>query len=198
MVGRKNKIPISIRLRHGLDQNYQPAYIDWQTVFAKVIDTTGRNNYEEYGVEYDFDKVIKLEANDLSRQIDDFTLFCIDVMPYNNYLNYGEYIVKYKFPEKNGIITIGLERKNPISIPKLYYEKDNMIYSYDIDYNTQTKKGYISKGLYIPFDTTTTIWELQKPIDTTQTDNRIQLVSIQETGIDSSLTNFIQLNFEAI
>ena len=102
------KRPIAIRLRNGLNTDYQPVFGDWDVIYGKVVDTTGRNTYQEYGVEYSFDKVIHLEANDTSRKINDFTLFCIDVMPYNNYRNIGDYIIKYKFPEKNGIITIGL------------------------------------------------------------------------------------------
>lgn len=195
MVGRKKKIPISVKMKEGLDLDFQPYYLDWQIVYAKVIDTTGRTNYQEYGVDMNFDKVIHLEANDITRAIDEFTLFCIDVMPYNNYNEYGEYIVKYKFPENNGIIIIGLERRNPISIPKLYYLKNNKVLAFDLDYSAENKTAYMNVGAYIPFDTNSIIWEKQAPEYTTQTNNRIKLIYTEQVGLDESYQPFAKLTF---
>lgn len=191
MTGRMGKRPIAIRLRSGLNTDYQPVFGDWDVIYGKVVDTTGRNTYQEYGVEYSFDKVIHLEANDTSRRINDFTLFCIDVMPYNNYRNIGDYIIKYKFPEKNGIITIGLERLNPISIPKICYTLGEQVLLYDLDYNQDNKTAYVSVDEYIPFAIGDIVTD-----DAYETE--LKLVSKQKTGLDANYTNFYKLTFEVV
>lgn len=197
MVGRKNKTPVCIKVKRGLDINFQPFYLGWEVVYAKPINTYGSVRYQDNGTEFYFDKVVEFEANDITRQIDEYTMFCVDVMPHNNYDEYGDYFVKYRFPEKNGIIKVGLEHRGSASLPKLYYLEDNRILMFDIDYNPLTRTAYIKRDAYLPFNTSTTIWDCV-PSSSEDSDNRIRLVSVEPIGYEDYTQQFYRLTFEEV
>jgi hypothetical protein len=197
MVGRKNKQPICLRVKRGLTSDFQPSYLDWQVDYAKDITTTGRVSYQDHGVQFHFDKVLEFEANDITRQIDEYTMMCVDVVPFCNYNDYGDYFVLYRFPEEKGVIRVGLEHRQSASIPKLFYLADNDILMFDIDYNPVSNVAYIKRDAYLPLTSTTTIWK-RKPSSASDASNKIQLVSTEAVGIDDYTEQFYRLTFEAV
>lgn len=183
-----------MKVKRGLDINFQPFYLDWQVVYAKPINTYGSVKYQDYSTEFDFDKVLEFEANELTRQINEYTMFCIDVMPNNNYDEYGDYYVKYRFPEVNGNIRVGLKHRDSTGIPRLYYLDGEQILMLDLDYNPLTRTAYVKKDTYLPFNTATIIWE-DMPTNAEDTNNRIRLTNIESIGYEDYTQQFYRLTF---
>ena len=192
---KKDKKPILVKFSIGQttgDKNVS-VYGEWNVVYItnKSLDSRFRN--EEYGTEKDFDLLILLDANSVTRQINEKSVFLIDQYPTNSNSK-GNYKVSKIFPEYLGLIKIGLKSLEGQPFQKLYYLLDGNIYVYQLNFDTATNSGYIEKNLAHPFTENTVIWKTE-PTNAQDTIDRIKFMGEQEIGLVDRHKQFKELFF---
>lgn len=199
-MSRINKRPCKLKfvIAETTDDIPKPVYTEWFTDFAQETNPNGRVYYNEYGTEFNFDKILTFEMNSLTKQIDYNTVLVLDHYHLGNYKN-GDYKISYIFPPHNNKIMIGCNRVTDVNNPKLYYS-DNIgnILAYQLDYDYTNMVGYISVDRATPFNNNTTIWHKFKPINTDSTRNRIKFVSSTKVGLSDNYKEFLELKFEEV
>lgn len=192
---KKDKKPIlakfSIAQTTG-DKNVS-VYGDWQVLYVTDKQLVGSFDRESYGQDEDFDLTLLLQANPITRQIDEKSVFLIDEFPTSNNAK-GNYRIKKIFPEYLGQKKIGLETIDKISYRNLYYLSGDKIYNFQLNYDSKTHKGYIDKDIQHPFTTSTIIWTTE-PTNAEDTIDRISFVSEQNVGIVDNYKAFKELAF---
>ena len=192
---KKDKKPILVKFSIAQttgDKNVS-VYGNWNVVYITNKSTGSFFDREVYGQDEDFDLVILLEANPITRQVDEKSVFLIDEYPTRNNEK-GNYRIKKIFPEYLGLIRIGLESVEKISFQNLYYLSGENIYKFQLNYDRETKKGYIDKDIQHPFSTSTIIWTTE-PTNAEDTIDRISFVSEQNIGIIDRYKAFKELSF---
>ena len=198
MVSKKDSKPILIKFPIGtskttkVDMEYED---EWRLVYGLISEPTGVRINNPYGYDLNFDKVITLNAGEITRLIDYDTLILIDNMPTSIYAN-GDYSVQRVFPEYNGEIVIGLSKKESVNIPKLYYERNGKILYYQLNFDKNSLVAYAKKNQAIPFSESTYVWT-REPADSSQTANRLKIVSVgDKVGFDDRYIPFTEIKFE--
>lgn len=198
MVSKKDSKPILVKFPIGaskttkVDMEYED---EWRLVYGLISEPTGVRVNNPYGYDLNFDKVITLNAGEITRLIDYDTLILIDNMPTSIYAN-GDYSVQRVFPEYNGEIVIGLSKKESVNIPKLYYERNGKILYYQLNFDKNSLVAYAKKNQAIPFSVNTYVWT-REPADSSQTANRLKIVSVGEkVGFDDRYIPFTEIKFE--
>lgn len=197
-MGNKNSFPILIKLSIGKTTDItsqEHIYGDWKVVYINS-QQTGSLDKTNYGFVEDYDLVINLDSNSTTRQIDATTLFLINEMPTSNF-ELGNYEVAKIFPPANGLIKIGLVAKGSEKLPKIYYKHNDMVVSYQLNFDYKTLIGYIPVDKTIPFNNNSTIWKTE-PVDTQQETNKLRLIAKSKTGVDKTDKRFYKLTFEVV
>lgn len=195
MTVKKDKKPILVKFSEAQttgDSNLS-VYGDWTVVYMLEKAKSGYFKRRAYGTEDDYDLTILLEANPITRQVNSKSVFLIDEYP--TALNSkGNYRVKKIFPEYLGTIKIGLEYIEGQNIKRLYFQQDENIYVYELNFDINTQKGYINKNQAHPFSTSTKIWSIE-PLDADETENMLEFVSATNVGIVNNYKVFTELTF---
>ena len=197
MISKRDSIPFKVKFPIGesdedvKDMIYED---DWQTEYG-LIKTSGLFDKKIYGIDLDFDLVMVVNANPLTRRINKQCLFLVNDMPTNIFEN-GDYTPKHIFPEYNGEISIGLSKKEDIAIPRLYFAVGENILHIQINFDSETKKAYIPRTQTLPFKVGDYVWT-RRPADSTQTEHRLKLTSTKVTGLSDNFIAFLELSFEA-
>lgn len=196
MISKKDSKPLKIKFAVGVektnksDMQYEN---NWHTCYGLIRDTVTGLNVNVYGYESLYDKVLTVNAGSRTRAIDYNTLFIVDNIPTSVYEG-GDYSVKQIYPEYNGEIVIGLEKKKSVNIPKLYFNNDGNILYYQLNFDKKTLKAYVSSKTILPFKEGDYVWT-REPVDTSVSKNRLKFVSKSKTGLDKQFKNFYELTF---
>lgn len=186
----KIKFPIGVEKTNKIDTIYQD---EWLTCYGLCRDTIAGLNVNYYGHEPLYDKVLTVNAGSNTRSINYETLFIVDNIPTSVYEN-GDYSVKQIYPEYNGEIVIGLEKKKDINIPKLYFKRGDKTLYYQLNFDKKTLKAYIPVKEIIPFNEGDYVWT-REPVETSLDKNRLRFDSKTKTGMDTNHKNFYELIF---
>lgn len=196
MISKKDSKPLKIKFAVGVektnksDMQYEN---NWYTCYGLIRDTVTGLNVNVYGYESLYDKVLTVNAGSRTRAIDYNTLFIVDNIPTSVYEG-GDYSVKQIYPEYNGEIVIGLEKKKSVNIPKLYFNNAGNILYYQLNFDKKTLKAYVSSKTILPFKEGDYVWT-REPVDTSVSKNRLKFVSKSKIGLDKQFKNFYELTF---
>lgn len=191
----KSKKPLLAKFTQGISvgSEEKAQLTDWTTIYYLRNSLSGNFNKEVYGITEDFDLVVVFASNSITKQIAENTLFLIDEYPTNLNEN-GNYIVKRIIKHDNNEVVVGCEKRNAIQYKNLYYNNNGEIYSFQINFDTDTMNGYTNKYIQVPFTTGDVLW-LYEPTSIDDTENRIQLNSVTNVGIVDNLLIFNQYSF---
>jgi hypothetical protein len=198
---KRDDIPILIKFTIAITTgNSQNAVLtdDWETVYATIANPSGDYGKYVYGVAGNFDVVITLNANQITRKIKSNTAFLINEYPTKNFQK-GNYEVVRIFPEYNGEIKIGLKSISGIGSTYIYYLSDDgtQVYKYQINFDSDTMRGYIKKNDYCPLTRNSTIWTT-KPINVSSDVNLIKYIGIMDRGVTELYKPFKEIIFEQV
>ena len=192
---KKDKKPILVKFSIAQttgDKNVS-VYEDWQVIYITDKNVSSYFDRENYGQDEDFDYTLLLDGNPITRRIDEKSVFLIDEYPTKNNAK-GNYKIKKIFPEYLGKIKIGLEAVEKVVSQNLYYLNGEKIYKFQLNYDRDTKKGYIDKDSNHPFTTETIIWSTE-PTDAEDLVNRVSFLSESRVGIIERYKAFKELSF---
>ncbi len=186
------KFPIGVSKTTKTDMIYQD---NWEIVYGLVSDPNGVYQSNVFGKDTNFDKVITVNAGSNTRRIAKNTIFLIDNMPTENYSK-GEYSVKYIYPEYNGEIVIGLEKKQSINLPKLYFyvESGEPLY-FQLNFDSKEKVAYIGANELLPIGLNDYVWE-REPSSESEKEHKLRFVSKEKVGYTKNHKPFYKLRFE--
>lgn len=173
-------------------------YSDWNTIYALKENPTGYVERLSYGITFDYDKLIIVDASEKTRKIKSNSIFLINEFPTSNFEN-GNYYVTKLFPEYQGKIMIALKSANNYSLPRIYYfdSAKNEIFAYQLNFDLKTLKGYVGKYEDLPFTSKSKIW-YREPTDENDTEFMLSFVSQSNVGIVQNLKLFKELTFVKI
>lgn len=173
-------------------------YSDWNTIYALKENPTGYVERLSYGITFDYDKLIIVDASEKTRKIKLNSIFLINEFPTSNFEN-GNYYVTKLFPEYQGKIMIALKSANNYSLPRIYYfdSAKNEIFAYQLNFDLKTLKGYVGKYEDLPFTSKSKIW-YREPTDENDTEFMLSFVSQSNVGIVQNLKLFKELTFVKI
>lgn len=179
MLRKIDLTPIIIKYLIGntTDSTPKPIYSEPKKVYGKVIDKGGILVDMPYGNNMEYDKAIIFNASEDTRYINEKTAIFLEEQPTKVFPN-GDYEVKRVDPIKLNTFTIYLEKAKGIKMPRLYYEKDNVILEKQFNFDSDTLIGYVPYNQYIPFDFDSKIWT-RKVADASSTSGLIELISIE-------------------
>ena len=198
MISKRDSKPLKIKFPVGesngdvVDMIYED---EWNTVYG-LKNYGGEFNKKLYGIDTDFDIILTFNSCPLTRRINKQTLFLVENMPTDVFAN-GDYSVKYVFPELNGEVVVGVDHIQDISIPRLYFNYNNEILSTQLNFDSESKKAYVSRKQVIPFSVGDYVWT-RKPNDNSDTDYRLKLSKINLVGLSKNNKDFYELVFEEI
>lgn len=195
MISKKDSKPFLVKfvIANTTDGSPKPIYSDWQVVSGLISDPNGYIADNPYGKQQDYDIILTLNATSITRQIIYSTAVLVDEYPTNNFKQ-GNYSIKRIFPEYNREIQIGLSKIEGINIPQIYFESDGTLLSYQLNYDNNSKKGYVDRNRHIPFNENTKIWT-RKPASLDQVEHRIVYKGFSKVGIDDEHLYFKELQF---
>ena len=196
MISKRDSRPILIKFPIGTlkDEKSEKVYNqEWHTVYGLKSDPRGMLRTNVYGTDLSFDKVVIFNAGELTRKIDYDTAILLDNMPTSVY-DKGDYKVSYIYPEYNNEIVIGLNKREGISIPKLYFANEEQILYTQINFDKTTLKAYADKKQYIPFFVGQDVWT-RKPNNEFDSNHRLSVTAIETKGLDKYSSNFIEITF---
>lgn len=192
---KKDKLPLLVKFSVAQttgDKNVS-VYGDWRVIYRTNKSVASAYLHEPYGTEERFDLTILLDANPITKQINEKSVFLIDEYPTDMNVK-GNYRIKKIFPEYLGVIRIGLESIEGNSFKSLYYLDGDKILSYQLNYDSSTNIGYIDKYANHPFSSSTKIW-LTEPVDKDDELDMLSFVSERNVGIIDNLKVFKALTF---
>lgn len=196
MVSKQDSKPILIKFPVGTsdDEAREKVYQDdWNIVYALIRNPSGSNQAYVYGQEQPFDKLIVVNAGSLTRMIDYDTAILIDEMP-TEIVSKGDYSVSYIYPEYNGEIVIGLNKKEAIKFPRLYfYSNGNLLYS-QMNFDKQTKQAFVNKRQTVPFEVNSYVWT-REPSSEADTSYRLVVSQINPVGFNNFYKPFKSILF---
>ena len=171
-------------------------YSEWNTIYALKENPTGYVERVTYGITFDYDRIIIVDASNLTRKIKENTVFLINEYPTINN-KYGNYIVSKKFPEYLGKITIALKNNQSNALPRIYYFDNtlNQVLAYQINFDFEKMRGYVGKYDDIPFNSNSKIW-FREPLSKDDNEYVMKFISQQMVGIVKNLKVYKELIFE--
>lgn len=195
MAIRKNKKPLLAKFTEGISTgSAEIAQLsEWTLVYYIRDSLSGSFNKEIYGIEGDFDLIVMFENNAITKQISNNTVFLINEYP-TEMNKEGNYIVSKIIAHDDGEIVVGLSKRSGVSYKSIYYNNNGEIYSYQMNFDIDTMKGYVNKYSKVPFVVGDILW-LYEPESVEETENRIQLNSITNVGIVDNLKLFAEYSF---
>lgn len=188
------KFPIGVSKTKKTDMIYQD---NWDVIYGLIGDPNGLYQSNVFGKDIDFDKIITVNAGSKTRPINKNTIFLLDNMPTDNFLK-GDYTAKYIFPEYNGEIVIGLEKKQAIDLPKLYFfaDSEEPLY-FQLNFDQNEKVAYIGANELLPIGINDYVWE-RKPEGESDLNHKLKLISKQKIGYTNNYKPFYKLIFEVV
>lgn len=188
------KFPIGVSKTKKTDMIYQD---NWDVIYGLIGDPNGLYQSNVFGKDIDFDKIITVNAGSKTRPINKNTIFLLDNMPTDNFLK-GDYTARYIFPEYNGEIVIGLERKQAIDLPKLYFfaDSEEPLY-FQLNFDQNEKVAYIGANEILPIGINDYVWE-RKPEGESDLNYKLKLISKQKIGYTNNYKPFYKLIFEVV
>lgn len=198
MISKKDSKPFLVKfvIANTLESEPKPIYSDYNCVSGLIGDPTGLVSKEPYGLEFDFDRLVTVNATPTTRKIAYNTAVLLEEYPTDNFPN-GNYNVSKIFPEYNNEIVIGLKKIDGLDIPRLYYLYNGEVVTYQLNYDKTTNTGYIDKKQPIPFTTDSVIWT-RKPSSVDQTTHKIAFVGSESVGIDNQHLHYHKLTFRNV
>lgn len=196
MIPKRDSKPFKIKFAVGIEKTNKTdmQYEDeWHTCYGLIRDTANSLAVNVYGYEPIYDKVITLNAGAITRRINYDTLFIVDNIPTGVYKK-GDYSVKQISNEYNGEIVIGLSKKEAVNIPKMYFKHDGKVLYYQLNFDKDTLKAYVSNKDIIPFKEGDYVWT-KEPIDSDPTKNRLKFFNKKEFGFDDKYKKYYELTF---
>lgn len=167
---------------------------DWTTIYYTTKSASGGYDRERYGTEENYDLVLILDNNNITKQINEGSIFLIDEYPTELNVE-GNYKAKKISFTDSGKIIVMLNAKKGVKHRNLYFLKNDQLCSIQCNYDSQTNKGYFRKYETIPFTGNDTIWNIE-PLTNEDSEGRIILVSQDNVGIVNDLKVFIELTFK--
>ena len=76
-------------------------------------------------------------------------------------------------------------------------DDETQVYKYQINFDSETLKGYIKKNDYCPLTKSTTIWTT-KPLSVSSTVNLIKYIGMLDKGITDLYKPFKEIIFEQV
>lgn len=170
--------PILIKnvIANSTDDVPKPIYSDLFTVYGKVIDKGGIIVEETTGLNFEYDRAVIFNVNNLTKNINAQTAIYIDEIPTSVFEN-GDYTIERISPITLNTFTIYLNKKIGITLPKIYFEKNRQIVQIQFNYDKDKNIGYMPYNKQVPFNETTNIWN-RKVNDINSLDGKIKLVSV--------------------
>ena len=196
MISKRDSKPILIKFPIGTGEQDSREKIyqsDWNLVYGLVRDPSGFYNKEIYGGEPNFDKVITVNAGSLTRMIDYDTAILLDEMP-TDIMAKGDYSVSYIYPEYNGEIVIGLNRKEAIKFPRLYFYNNGTLLYTQMNYDKETLQAFVPKRQVVPFELNTYVWT-REPSSESDTSYRLSVSQINNVGFNDFYKPFKSILF---
>ena len=197
MISKKDSRPFLIKQAIGGKQTNKDDTIyesNWRVVYGLIGDPSGSVMFRIYGYEEAFDKVIIVNATSNTLSIQNNTLVMIDDMPTINY-EYGDYDIARIFPPYNGEIRIGLTKRQAVDLPKLYFDSNDNILYYQLNFDRTTKKAYIKTKQPLPFKVGDYVWT-REPANNEETSYLLTFTSQTKIGFDEHYQPFYELTFE--
>lgn len=199
MISKRDSRPFLIKQAIGGKQTNKDNTIyesDWHIVYGLKSDPSGSISSRIYGAEELYDKVLIVNATPATRSIQNNTLIMLDDMPTSNY-GYGDYDIARIYPEYNGEIVIGLTKRQSVDMPKLYFDNNNDILYYQLNYDKTTKKAYIKTNQTLPFKIGDYVWT-REPANNEETSYLFTFTTQTKVGFDDHYQPFYELVFEEI
>lgn len=195
MAIRKNKKPLLAKFSTGSSTGSaeHSHFSEWTTIYYIRDSLSGSFNKEIYGIEGDFDLIVMFENNAITKQISDDTIFLRNEFPTSMNVE-GNYEVDKIIAHDDGQIIVGLSKKKGMSLKDVYYERDGEVYSFAMNFDLNTMKGYVDKYKQVPFSVGDILW-LYEPENAEDEENRIQLNEIRNVGIVDNLKIFTEYSF---
>ena len=195
MAIKKDKKPILAKFTQGVSVGSaeKSNYTDWTLIYYTRDSLSGGFVKEVYGIDEDFDLIIVLDSNNITKQISGNTVFLINEYPTNLNVE-GNYVVRKTLKHDNGEIVVGLEKVKSTQHKNLYYADSGKIYSVQLNFDNETMKAYTNKYAVVPFETGSVLW-VYEPDDINDTENRIIVTSVTETGIVDNYKVFKEYSF---
>ena len=195
MAIKKDKKPILAKFTQGVSVGSaeKSNYTDWTLIYYTRDSLSGGFVKEVYGIDEDFDLIIVLDSNNITKQISENTVFLINEYPTNLNVE-GNYVVRKTLKHDNGEIVVGLEKVKSTQHKNLYYADSGKIYSVQLNFDNETMKAYTNKYAVVPFETGSVLW-VYEPDDINDTENRIIVTSVTETGIVDNYKVFKEYSF---
>lgn len=171
--------PIIIKnaIANSMEEIPMPIYDDPITIYGKIIDKGGIIVEEPTGINFEYDRAIIFNVNEKTKYINAQTAIYVDEIPTIVYPN-GDYSIERITPIALNTFTVYLNKRNGITIPKLYFENDNKIVEMQLNYDKDKNIAYISKNKKIPFNSETNIWN-RKVNDISSNVGKIRLVKTE-------------------
>nr|DAK86205.1 MAG TPA: hypothetical protein [Caudoviricetes sp.] len=195
MAIKKNKKPLLAKFTEGnsVGSAEVSSFSDWTLIYYVRDSLSGSFNKEIYGIEGDFDLIVMFESNAITKQISNDTIFLINEYP-TSMNKEGNYVVEKIISHDDGEIIVGLSKRSAVNLKNIYYSKNGEIFSYQMNFDNDTLKGYVNKYLKVPFAVGDIVW-LYEPDSAEDTENRIQLNEITNIGIIDNLKIFTEYSF---
>lgn len=195
MARRGDKKPLLAKFTEGISTgSAEKAQLsEWTLVYCIRDSLSGSFNKEVYGIEGDFDLIVMFENNVITKRISNNTIFLINEFP-TSMNKEGNYVVSKIITHDDGEIVVGLSKRKGMGYKNIYYNNNGEVYSYQMNFDIDTLKGYINKYSKVPFGVGDVVW-LYEPESIEDTENRIQLNSITNIGIVDNLKLFTEYSF---
>lgn len=190
--------PILVKFPIGssLGKAKHPVLSDAFVVHSEQGTREGEIDKREYGVTFDYDKAILVNANQITRNINQETVFFVEEMPTCNN-EYGDYVFAGKSDEVEGRFKIYLRKSQKNTLPYLYYQHHSgIICSYQLNFDKKALVAYVPKDRFMPFNHNNKIWT-KPPVDENDTNNRIVFKNQEIVGFTERSMSHNKITFEA-
>lgn len=197
MISKKESRPFLVKRAIGGIQTNKENTIyedEWQITYGIIGDPSGSAIARIYGIEETYDKIIVMDATELTRSIEPTSIILVENMPTENYY-LGDYDIARIYPEKNGIISIGLNKRESVDLPRIYYYNGENILYFQLNFDIENNVGYVLRKNYLPFAVGDYIWT-REPDDDEDTSYRFVFTEQNQVGFDDRYQPFYELVFE--
>lgn len=196
-IARRKPFLIQFSAGETLGRSKEPVFSDFIVLHAEQGTDEGNTSREEYGVTFDYDKVLRVNATKITRNINQQTIFFINEMPTANF-PLGDYTFVGKSDEVFGNFNIYLKRAVNNNIPVVYYlHKSGMVCSFQLNFDADNLIAYVPMNKYLPFNEFSTIWK-EEPATAEDTENRIELINREIVGYTENSRSHLKLTFKDI
>lgn len=191
-INEKDKIQICFAYYLGATSSGKPVYAPINTCYAQVSQIDGRSSRMQYGLDFNYNALAYVVADEYTRKIDESTKLWVYKDP-PSVDSQGDYSIVRVGREIDGLIPIYAISLTG-NVDRLWYVPDgtNKILSTDVIYVLDNKTAYVPRNMYFPVNTNTFVWE-RKPSDLSDITGRIVLLS-KSTNENMTIMRFGAFN----